>query len=151
MDEESYMEQALVEAKKAAERNEVPIGCVVVSRGAIIGRGHNLRESLADPAAHAEILALRQAAGVLGHWRVSPATCYVTCEPCPMCAGAMVNARVDRLVFGCREPKSGACGSLYNIAADRRLNHTMEVTGGVMEDQCLALLQDFFQALRVGS
>lgn len=143
-----YMAEALKEARKAGGKGEVPVGCVIVSESRIIGRGHNLRESEQDPVAHAEIIALRQAARTLGRWRVSPAVLYVTCEPCPMCAGALVNARVDRLVFGCPDPRAGACGTVYNIVGDSRLNHRLAVTAGVLEDECRGLLQEFFQGLR---
>jgi tRNA(adenine34) deaminase len=148
MDDETYMAEALAEARLAAEKGEAPVGCVIVSEGAIIGRGHNLRETDADPTAHAEVVALRAAAKVLGRWRVTLATMYVTCEPCPMCAGALVNARVDRLVFGCSDPKAGACGTLYNIVADPRLNHRLEVRSGVRADECAALLSAFFRERR---
>jgi len=147
-DDVRYMGMAIEEAKKAAAVGEVPVGCVIVSEGEVIGRAHNLRETDADPTAHAEIVALRQAAKALGHWRVTPATCYVTCEPCPMCAGALVNARVDRLVYGCVDPKAGASGTLYEITTDARLNHRLEVTGGVMSEECASLLSEFFRSRR---
>jgi tRNA(adenine34) deaminase len=147
-EDERYMALALAEARAAAAAGEVPVGCVIVSSGRVIGRGHNLREAECDPTAHAEIVALRQAAKAAGFWRVTPATCYVTCEPCPMCAGALVNARVDRLVFGCADPKAGACGTLYDIPRDVRLNHRMEVTAGVMGEECAGLLREFFRERR---
>jgi len=147
-DDERYMAEAVKEAKAAADKGEAPVGCVIESEGRIIGRGHNLRESENDPAAHAEIIALKKAAKTLGQWRVTPATCYDTCEPCPMCAGALVNARVDRLVYGCADEKAGACGTLYNIVDDERLNHRMEVKAGVLEQECRAVLQEFFKKLR---
>ncbi len=143
-----FMKEALLEAGLAFDKGEVPIGCVIVSQGKIIGRGHNLRESANDPTAHAEIIALREAARTLGHWRVTPALCYVTVEPCPMCAGALVNSRVDKLVYGCKDPKAGACGTLYEIPTDGRLNHRMEVISGVMEIEGRELLQKFFKELR---
>ena len=149
-DDEKYMDLALEEARAAAALGEVPVGCVIVSQGRVISRGHNLRESRSDPTAHAEIIALQEAARVLGSWRVTPATCYVTCEPCPMCAGALVNARVDRLVFGCADEKAGACTTLYEIVRDERLNHRLEVTVGVRDEECRRLLQDFFRRLREG-
>jgi len=145
-----WMGEALIEAAAAAEEGEVPVGCVIVSAGRIIGRGHNRREQDRDPSAHAEIVALRQAAAAQGFWRVSPAVCYVTCEPCPMCAGALVNARVDRLVYGCADPKAGAVDTLYHIPTDPRLNHRMEVTAGVREAECRKLLQSFFRLRRQG-
>jgi tRNA(adenine34) deaminase len=147
-DDERYMAEAVKEARAAADKGEAPVGCVIESGGLIIGRGHNLRESENDPTAHAEIIALREAAQTLGRWRVTPATCYVTCEPCPMCAGALVNARVDRLVYGCADEKAGACGTLYNIVDDERLNHRMEVKAGVLERECREVLQEFFRKLR---
>ena len=148
MDDDQYMGEALSEARRAAALGEAPVGCVIVSEGRIIGRGHNLRETDRDPTAHAEVVALRQAAQALGQWRVTPATCYVTCEPCPMCAGALVNARVDRLVYGCPDPKAGAAGTLYNLVGDERLNHRLAVTAGVREAECAALLSEFFRRLR---
>jgi len=147
-EDRKWMDQALAEARTAGSAGEVPIGCVIVSEGAVIGRGHNLRESAQDPTAHAEIIALKAAARSLGSWRVSPAVCYVTCEPCPMCAGALVNARVDRLVFGCADPRAGACGTLFNLVEDPRLNHRLQVTGGVREKECASLLREFFERLR---
>ena len=150
MDAEDYdfMGAALMEAELAAAEGEVPVGCVIVSEGRIVGRGHNRREQDQDPTAHAEIVALRAAARALGSWRVTPAVLYVTCEPCPMCAGALVNARVDRLVFGCADPKAGACGTLFDIVSDPRLNHRLEVTAGVRAEECRSLLQSFFQQRR---
>ncbi len=147
-EDDKWMAEAIAEARAAAQKGEAPVGCVIVSEGQVIGRGHNLRECEADPTAHAEVVALREAAKTLGHWRVTPATCYVTCEPCPMCAGALVNARVDRLVFGCTDPKAGACGTLYDIVSDERLNHRLEVRGRVREKECGALLSEFFKKLR---
>ena len=147
-EDERFMAEAMALAGLAAEKGEVPVGCVIVCEGRVMGRGANQREAAADPTAHAEIVALREAARALGRWRVSPATCYVTCEPCPMCAGALVNARVDRLVYGCADEKAGACGTLYDLVRDERLNHRLEVVAGVREDECRALLQEFFQGLR---
>ena len=147
-EDERYMAEALLEAGLAAGEGEVPVGCVIVAEGRIIARGHNRREADQDPTAHAELIALRQAAAALRCWRVTPAVCYVTCEPCPMCAGALVNARVDRLVYGCSDPKAGAAGTLYSIVNDGRLNHRLQVTAGVREAECRALLQEFFQGLR---
>ena len=143
-----FMGEALVEAGKALSAGEVPVGCVIVSGDRVIGRGHNLRESRQDPTAHAEIMALRQAARELGSWRVSPSVCYVTLEPCPMCAGALVNARVDKLVYGCADPKAGAVETLYNLVSDSRLNHRIEVISGVRQEECSSLLTGFFQGLR---
>ena len=143
-----FMEEALWEAEKALALDEVPIGAVVVYQGAIFARGYNQRESIGDPTAHAEILALRAAAARRGSWRLHGMTLYVTLEPCPMCAGAMVNARVDRLVFGASDPKGGAAGSLMNLVNDRRLNHRLAVTGGVLAEPAGRLLTDFFRRKR---
>ena len=146
MDEE-WMEAALEEARAAAVVGDVPVGAVVVMDGAIVARGRNRREVDGDPTAHAEIVALRAAAKVLGQWRVE-ATLVVTQEPCPMCAGACVNARVKRLVYGCANPKAGAVATLYQLASDPRLNHRVEVVGGVKADACAKVLQAFFAELR---
>jgi tRNA(adenine34) deaminase len=146
--DEQWMSLALREAEAAYEEDEVPVGAVVVHEGRIIGRGHNLRETLSDPTAHAEILALTAAAEALGSWRLEGATLYVTLEPCPMCAGALVNARVDRLVFGAFDPKAGACGSLFDIVRDPRLNHRLSVAGGVLAEEGGALLTTYFREKR---
>ena len=143
-----WMTEALAEARRAAEIGEVPIGAVVVLEGAILGRGHNRREIDGDPLAHAEILAIREAASRMGGWRLSGATMYVTLEPCPMCAGALVNSRIQRLVYGAADPKAGYCGSLGNLVQDPRLNHRLEVTAGVLESESAALLRGFFASLR---
>ena len=147
-DDERYMGLALDEARAAGAKGEVPVGCVVVADGAVIGRGHNLRETLSDPTAHAEIVALRQAAAARGRWRLDGAAVYCTVEPCCMCAGALVNARVTRLVYGIADPKSGACESIFDIPREPRLNHRLEVEGGVRADEALALLRDFFATRR---
>jgi tRNA(adenine34) deaminase len=144
------MRAALRQAEEAAREGEVPVGAVAVCEGKIIGRAHNEREKLRDPTAHAEMLVLTQAAAALERWRLEGVTLYVTLEPCLMCAGAIVNARVDRLVFGASDPKAGACGSLYNVGLDSRLNHRFAVLGGVLEDECAALLRDFFRPRRGG-
>jgi tRNA(adenine34) deaminase len=143
-----YMQAAIREAQEAAGRDEVPVGAVIVFEDKIIGRAHNQREMLNDPTAHAEMIALTQAASYLNTWRLHGCTVYVTLEPCPMCAGAMVLARVDRLVFGPTDPKAGACGSLYNIVQDNRLNHRIEVVGGFMEHPCREILQSYFSQKR---
>jgi tRNA(adenine34) deaminase len=149
MTDQEAMRQAIALAQEAADADETPIGCVVLdAAGAIVGRGRNRREADADPTAHAEIIALRQAAAAAGTWRLKGATVVVTLEPCPMCAGAIVNARVPRLVYGAADPKAGAAGTLYNICDDSRLNHRLAVTGGVLADECAKLLQDFFRAQR---
>jgi tRNA(adenine34) deaminase len=142
------MQQALTEAEEAYREGDVPVGAVVVSEGKIIGRGHNRTESLQDPTAHAEILAIGAAATHQRSWRLSEASIYVTMEPCSMCAGALVLARIKRLVFGVRDPKFGACGSLFNIVQDRRLNHRVQLTEGIFADQASELLRSFFQQLR---
>lgn len=144
----AYMALALEEARRAAAEGEVPIGAVMVCDGAVVARGRNARESAADPTAHAEMIAIRGAADRLGRWRLSDCTLYVTLEPCPMCAGALVNARIQRLVYGAADPKAGAVGTLYDLSADTRLNHRYEVTAGVLEAECGQILKDFFQGLR---
>jgi tRNA(adenine34) deaminase len=146
--DEHFMREALTEAAKALVHGDVPIGAVVVKDDVVIGRGHNERELLEDPTAHAEVLALREAARAVGSWRVLDATLYVTLEPCAMCAGAIVLARVPRVVYGCRDPKAGAAGSVIDVLAEPRLNHRPEVVGGVLEAQCAELLREFFRARR---
>jgi len=140
---------ALDEARAAAAAGDVPVGAVIVHEDVVLGRGRNRREVDRDPTAHAELVALREAARALGHWRVE-ATLVVTQEPCPMCAGAIVNARVRRLVYGCGNPKAGAVTTLYQIPTDPRLNHRVEVIGGIRSEECAALLQAFFAELRRG-
>lgn len=144
------MRDALALASAAAAAGEVPIGCVIVHNPTdrVVGRGANRREADQDATAHAEILALRQAGQALGHWRLVDCTLYVTLEPCPMCAGAVVNARVPRVVYGCADPKAGAARTLYNLCDDPRLNHRAVVTPGVRADECAALLRTFFRAQR---
>ncbi len=143
-----FMEQALFEAKKALKIDEVPIGAVIVYEGEIIGRGFNQRETLNDPTAHAEIIAIRQAAQNLGTWRLTNADIYVTLEPCVMCAGAIVNARIHSLIYGAGDPKAGAVSSLMNVVQDKRLNHQVEVIEGIHENACSRLLKDFFSDVR---
>ncbi len=143
-----YMTLALEEAKKALSYNEVPVGAVAVTDSRIVGRGYNLKESTKDPTAHAEITVLRKAAASLNRWRLSDVTLYVTLEPCVMCAGAMVQSRLGRLVYGARDPKGGACGSEYHILQDVRLNHQLPVTGGLLKEEAESLLQDFFERVR---
>jgi tRNA(adenine34) deaminase len=138
------MRLALAEAEQAAATGDVPVGAVALVGDRVVGRGHNQREGGGDPTAHAEVLVLRAAAAELGRWRLDDVTLVVTLEPCPMCAGALVAARVGRLVFGAADPKAGACGSLYNLCADPRLNHEVPVTAGVLADECAALLTAFF-------
>jgi tRNA(adenine34) deaminase len=145
---EFYMRQALAAARSAAEIGEVPIGAVVVCEGEVVATGSNRREIDADPTAHAEIIAVREASRVLGRWRLEGCTVYVTLEPCPMCAGALHAARVDRCVYGAVDPKAGALGTLYDIASDERLNHRYEVVSGVLADESSTLLKEFFALLR---
>jgi tRNA(adenine34) deaminase len=142
------MELALVEARAASHEGEVPVGAVTLIAGEVIAARHNEREGANDPTAHAEILALRDTAAAAGGWRLSEVTLVVTLEPCPMCAGALVAARVGRLVFGASDPRAGACGTLYNLCADPRLNHEVVVTGGVRAGECGALLSSFFAGMR---
>ena len=148
MDHKRWMREALVEARLAAAEGEIPVGAVVVLDGAIIGRGHNRKELSADPTAHAEIVAIREAAVNRGAWRLSGATLYCTLEPCTMCAGAMVNARIDRLVYAVRDPKTGAAGSVYDIVRSPWLNHRLQVQSGVLESEVRALMEAFFAGLR---
>lgn len=147
-DDEAWMRLALEEARLAASSGDVPVGAVIVRDGAVIGRGRNRREQDNDPTAHAEVMAIRQAAAAVGAWRLTGCTLYVTIEPCPMCAGALVLARIDRLVYGAADPKTGAAGSLWNIVQDRRLNHRLEITAGVLEPECRDLIRSFFQQRR---
>jgi len=144
-----FMRLAIGEGGLALAHGDVPIGALVVAPdGRIIGRDHNRREELHDPTAHAELLAIRAAAASVGDWRLDGTTLYVTVEPCPMCAGALVNARVARLVYGARDVKAGACGTLFNVVRDQRLNHQVEVIEGILEAECRELLQRFFRGLR---
>ncbi len=143
-----YMAEALLEAEKAYRIGEVPIGAVVVKDGMIIGRGHNLRETGKDPTAHAEIIAIKEAAKNLGGWRLTGCEIYVTIEPCVMCAGAIYQARLDRVVIGALDPKAGACRSLYEVCEDQRLNHQVAVTVGVLQEESAQLMRSFFKALR---
>ena len=145
---ERWMEYAVREAELAYKRKEVPIGAIVVHNSRIIGRGYNQIESLQDPTAHAEMIAITAAANQLGSRRLEDCTLYVTLEPCPMCAGAIVLARLPRLVYGAEDPKAGACGTLFDIVRDGRLNHTVETVGGVMRERCAAILKDFFTQVR---
>ena len=146
--DESFMRAAIAEAGFALDEDEVPIGAVVVHDGRIIGRGHNQRETLNDPTAHAEMIAITAAAGHLQSWRLEGCTLFVTLEPCAMCAGAIVLARIPRLVFGAKDPKAGACVSLFTILTDDRLNHRVEMTHGVLREECAEVLQRFFAKQR---
>ena len=142
------MQEALLEAQIAYELGEIPIGAVVEKDGRIIGRGHNLTETLKDPTAHAEMLALREAAKTLGGWRLLGCNLYVTAEPCAMCAGAIVWARIKKLCIGTMDPKAGACGSVFNIPQEERLNHYVEIETGIMQQECRGILKAFFRELR---
>jgi tRNA(adenine34) deaminase len=146
--DENYMKEAIKEAIQALEEDEVPIGAVIVYKNKIIGKAHNQREKLHDPTAHAEMIALTQAASFLDNWRLKDTTMYVTIEPCIMCAGALVNARVKRLVYGAQDPKAGGCGSIFNVINDDRLNHKIEVLTGVLEKDCRLLMKEFFKKKR---
>lgn len=148
MHDEDYMREALLEAAQAADRGEVPIGCVIVFNNDIIARSSNRLEEAQDPTAHAEVLAIREAAAFIGSRRLLECTLYVTLEPCPMCAGAIVNARIPRVVFAAHDPKAGASQSLYTITSDERLNHRCEVVSGVLAGESSRLLKDFFVLLR---
>ena len=148
MDDRYWMTLTLAEARRAAELGEAPIGAVVVRGGELLGGGHNRREVDGDPLAHAELLALREAARRVAGWRLTGCTMYVTLEPCAMCAGALVASRIDRLVYGAADPKAGFCGSLGNLVQDPRLNHRMEVSSGVLGEESAALLRSFFASLR---
>jgi tRNA(adenine34) deaminase len=149
--DDTYMRMALEEAAKAAAVGEVPIAAVIVHNGRVLAQAHNYRELWQDPTAHAEVIAIRAAATTLGTWRLTGTTIYVTLEPCAMCIGAIILARVSRLVFGARDPKGGACGSLFNLPSEPKLNHQVLVTGGVLEQESQALLQKFFKVLREAS
>ncbi len=147
-EDERFMREALKEARRAADKGEVPVGAVIVRDGQVIGRGHNLRERLGDPTAHAELLAIREAVLVAGDWRLCGCTLYVTMEPCPMCAGAAIQARLQRLVFGAPDPKAGAAGSCIDLLAMTCFNHRVEVMGGICAEACAGIVQAFFRRLR---
>ena len=147
-EDERWMESALREAEQAIKRKEVPVGAVVVQNGRVLGRGYNQIESLQDPTAHAEMIAITAAAAQLGNRRFEGCTLYVTLEPCAMCAGAIVLARIPRLVFGASDPKAGACGTLFNLVQDARLNHRAELVSGILEERCNAMLKNFFLKVR---
>lgn len=145
---ENYMRYAIEEAKKAMAIGEVPIGAVVVRNGEIVGRGYNLRETKKDPTLHAEMIAIREASERLGGWRLIGCTLYVTLEPCPMCAGAIVQGRIEQVVYGASDPKAGCAGTLMNLLNEPRFNHQVPVVAGVLEEECGQLLKDFFRSLR---
>jgi len=146
---DQWMHSALSQARLAFDEREVPVGAVVVHRDQVIAEAYNQRESLKDPTAHAEMIAITQAAEALGSWRLINCTLYVTLEPCPMCAGAIVQARIPTVIYGTTDPKAGACHTLFQITSDLRLNHRSTVIGGVMQEQCMAILQEFFEIQRL--
>lgn len=146
--EKHWMSEAIKEAKKAFRKGEVPIGAIAVASGKIIGRAHNIRERTSNPLGHAELLLIEKLSKKRKSWRMEDATIYVTCEPCLMCAGAMLQARVPRVVYGCADPKAGAFGTLYDVSNDPRLNHRIEVKAGVLSEECAWLLSEFFRNLR---
>lgn len=147
-DDERYMGYALREAQRAFEGGEVPVGCVIIHQGEIIGKAHNQREMLQDPTAHAEVLAITQAAARLGSWRLEGAKLYVTLEPCAMCAGAIILSRLAEVHFGATDPKAGCCGTLMNLLADSRFNHMPQLTSGLMAEECGGILSTFFREIR---
>ena len=147
-DHEKWMKLAFREAEKALEHNEVPIGAVIVRGGQIIGRGFNQCENLNDPTAHAEIIAITSAANTIKNWRLEDCALYVTKEPCPMCAGALINSRIEMVIFGMYDEKEGCCGSLYQLCRDPRFKHQLTVKGGVMEDPCILMIQEFYKKHR---
>lgn len=145
---EFFMGEALKEAEKALKMDEVPVGAIIEQNGKIVGRGHNRTEGDKDPTAHAEIIAIRQATEALGGWRLTGCRLYVTTEPCSMCAGAILLARIEKLFIGTMDSKAGACGSLYNILQDSRLNHFVEIETGILERECSTIMKEFFKMLR---
>lgn len=147
-DNTRFMQYAIQEAERARDVGEVPVGCVIVHEGEIIGKAHNQRETLQDPTAHAEILAITQAAAHMGSWRLEDAKLYVTLEPCPMCSGAIILARIAEVYFGATDPKAGTCGTLMNLLEDDRFNHNPALVSGLLADECGALLTDFFRSIR---
>lgn len=150
-DHEKYMRLALEEAAKAASEGEIPIGAVIVCQGEVIARAHNLRETLRDATAHAELLAIAAACRALGRWRLTGCALYVTVEPCPMCSGAVVNSRLDSVVYGCPDARAGGCESIFNIVSNPNLNHAAGVISGVLEEDCAKVMRDFFRARRGAS
>lgn len=148
MDYEKYMDLALEQAQIAYNNNEVPIGCIIVYNNEVIGKGCNLRVTKGNVLAHAEILAINEACNFMGDWRLEDCTLFVTVEPCPMCAGAILQARVKEVVFGTRNPKAGCVGSVYNLLQDGRFNHQVEVTEGVRQEECAKIMKDFFKRFR---
>lgn len=148
IDHSLWMKQALLQAEKAFAAEEVPVGAIVVHNGKVIGRGHNQKEQFNDPTAHAEMIAITAAANTLGDWRLNDCYLYVTKEPCPMCSGAIINARIKMIIFGCYDEETGCCGSLYQLCGDPRFKTTIAVKGGVLENDSLSLIQNFFKVRR---
>lgn len=149
MDENiKFMKEALKEAKKSYQKDEIPVGAVIVKEGKIIARGHNIKETKTDPTKHAEIIAIQKASKKLQTWRLSGCTMYVTLEPCSMCAGSLIQARIDKVVIGTMDEKTGACGSVLNLLSDYKFNHTVQVETGIMQEECKKILQQFFKELR---
>lgn len=149
MDENiKFMKEALKEAKKSYQKDEIPVGAVIVKDGRIIARGHNIKETKTDPTKHAEIIAIQKASKKLQTWRLSGCTMYVTLEPCSMCAGSLIQARIDKVVIGTMDEKTGACGSVLNLLSDYKFNHTVQVETGIMQEECKKILQQFFKELR---
>ncbi|MGG1312794.1 MULTISPECIES: tRNA adenosine(34) deaminase TadA [Cohnella] len=148
-EDELWMQEAIRQAKMAEQLGEVPIGAVIVRDGVIVGAGYNVRETAKDPTGHAEMVAIRRASETLGAWRLLGCTLYVTLEPCPMCAGAILQSRIERVVYGTHDPKAGCVGTLMDLLQDNRFNHTTEWTSGVLQEQCAGLLTEFFRRLRV--
>ncbi len=148
MDYEKYMNMALEQAHIAYDKGEVPIGCVIVYNDEIIGRGANLRVTKGNVLAHAEIIAINEACSFIGDWRLEDCTLFVTVEPCPMCAGAILQSRIKEVVFGARNPKAGCAGSIYNVLQDSRFNHYVEITEGIMKEECSGIMKDFFKRFR---
>lgn len=147
--DKDFMEIALFEAELAYKEREIPVGAVIVIDGKVIAKAHNKKESLKDPTAHAEMLAIRDASNLLDNWRLNNATLYVTKEPCPMCAGAIINARIKRVVYGCPDPMGGAVESLYKMLSDDRLNHQVEILSGILKEDCELILKTFFEEIRL--
>ena len=149
MDENiKFMKEALKEAKKSYQKDEIPVGAVIVKEGKIIARGHNIKETKTDPTKHAEIIAIQKASKKLQTWRLSGCTMYVTLEPCSMCAGSLIQARIDKVVIGTMDEKTGACGSVLNLLSDDKFNHTVQIETGIMQEECKTILQQFFKELR---
>lgn len=149
MDENvKFMKEALKEAKKSYQKDEIPVGAVIVKDGKIIARGHNIKETKTDPTKHAEIIAIQKASKKLQTWRLSGCTMYVTLEPCSMCAGSLIQARIDKVVIGTMDEKTGACGSVLNLLSDYKFNHTVQIETGIMQEECKTILQQFFKELR---